>query len=457
MKQKRLNRRELILGSYGIAISLPFLEIMDPGRAKAQGQNNAKNFIAVYTPGGTVPEKWECAGQGNNFTLSPILSPLAPVKNKILIPSGIDMNSAIGEQHQAGIVALLTGTPQSKNHSNFAGGPSIDQVIARKIGSKNRFKSIEIAIRWATGKSRGLLHPINSLNFEDNEKFTPISPRIDPVAIFNELFTDTIDAGANFEAAQQRLRMDKSILDFVGKRYQTLGNRLGSEDKKRLDQHLTKIRQIEQSLKTVATDSICKPFQLPDTSGYNAKSGLNSAANGSIIDAQTDQMIPAIGKLMMDMIVMAMSCDLTRVATLQWTDTEAKHTFPWLNLKSHHHFYQHDGGFQPEELQKIGTWYAKQHAYLLEEMDKVNIGESSLLDNSVVFFGSELAHPSTHKKKNMPLILAGKGGGLKSGQLIKFTNASHNDLLVSILNCFGDQRNTFGDTRFSSSALPGIT
>ena len=99
---------------------------------------------------------------------------------------------------------------------------------------------------------------------------------------------------------------------------------------------------------------------------------------------------------MMDMLVMALACDLTAVGTLQWSDTEAKHTFPWLGLTEHHHFYQHDGGFRPAECETICTWYSQQHAYLLQEMAEVDMGGHSLLDESVVFFGSELQDPPSH-------------------------------------------------------------
>ena len=119
---------------------------------------------------------------------------------------------------------------------------------------------------------------------------------------------------------------------------------------------------------------------------------------------------------MMDMLVMALACDLTAVATFQWSDTEAKHTFPWLALKDHHHYYQHDGGFRPAECEKICTWYSQQHLYLLQQMAAVDMGGHTLLDESVVFFGSELQDPPSHRKTNMPFFLAGNGGGLRTGR-----------------------------------------
>jgi hypothetical protein len=173
---------------------------------------------------------------------------------------------------------------------------------------------------------------------------------------------------------------------------------------------------------------------------------------------------------MMDMMVMALACDLTSVGTFQWTDTEAKHTFPWLKdsagnvLKEHHHFYQHDGGFRPVESEIIYTWYSTMHLHLLQAMDAVKMGADghTLLDESVVFFGSELSQPPTHSNVDMPFMLAGAGGGLRGGrwirQMDKTNNRnSHNNLLVSILNLFGNNATTFGDKNFCSGALANVT
>jgi hypothetical protein len=153
---------------------------------------------------------------------------------------------------------------------------------------------------------------------------------------------------------------------------------------------------------------------------------------------------------------MAFACDITPVGTFQWTDTEAKHTFPWLNLSEHHHFYQHDGGFRAAECAQIGTWYAEQHAYLLTTMDSIDMGGHTLLDESVVFFGSELADPPSHDKDDMPFLLAGCGGGLTSGRWLEYGGRSHSDLLAGILHLFGDERATFGDPAYTDGAVTNL-
>jgi hypothetical protein len=160
---------------------------------------------------------------------------------------------------------------------------------------------------------------------------------------------------------------------------------------------------------------------------------------------------------MMDMMVMAFACDLTRVGTLQWSDTEAKHTFPWLNLPETHAFYQNDGGYRPLDLEKICIWYSSQHTYLLQQMAKIDMGGHTLLDESVVFFGSERQHAATYSKVSMPFVLAGGGGGLRTGRWVTYNHRPHNDLLVSILNLFGDTRKTLGDPMHCTGPLPNLT
>jgi hypothetical protein len=161
MTKFRLNRRALLRGAGGVAIALPWLEAMEPERrAHAQTGTPAQRFLAVYTPGGTVLNRWRPTGSETAPVLSPILKPLEPLQSKLLVIDGLDMKSAVGEQHQAGIIAWLTGTVQTAAKRNYSNGPSIDQVIATRISAGKKAKaSIQVAVRWATGKSHGLLHP----------------------------------------------------------------------------------------------------------------------------------------------------------------------------------------------------------------------------------------------------------------------------------------------------------
>jgi len=460
---RRLSRRAVLRGAGGIAIALPWLEIMGtPRPARAGGTGQARRFVSVYTPGGTVIDdgdgnnRWRPTGTEDAFELSPILAPLEVIREKLLVVDGLSMASASGEQHQAGIVAWLTGTGQGGD--GYAQGPSIDQVIASQLGEGYPKSSIQMAVRWGTGKSHGLLHPINSAHFEDNATFDPIPPRLDPQAMFDGFFGSLDPEQGDFQA---RLERKASVLDLVDRRFEALAPGMGMADRHKLEQHLEKIRELELSLENLPVPTaICSVPERVDTSGYDPQTGLESSDDGSTVDTSTDEAIPEVGRFMMDMLVMALACDVTPVASLQWSDTEAKHTFPWLGLMQHHHYYQHDGGFRPQECEQIMVWYSEQHAYLLSAMDAVDMGGHSLLDESVVFFGSELAQPPTHSKANMPFLLAGGGGGLRGGRFLRndgLADVSHNNLLVAILNLFGDERQVFGDPNYCSGPLTNLT
>ncbi len=461
MRNFRLNRRAVLRGAGSLAVALPWLEAMggeeQVARAQAQGAP-AKHFISVFQPGGCVRDRYFPTGTETAPVLSSVLAPLQPSLAKLIVTKGLRCESALGEQHQAGIIAFLTGSTQVKNGDvlGFSHTPSIDQIIAGRVLKGKKFGSLQMAVRWATGLSSGRLHPINCANFEDNADATPIPPKLDPQKIFTDVF-GSLDAGA---AQDEQVAEQKSILDYLDHRYDALGQQLGASDKLKLDAHLTKIRELETTLSTQITKSaLCQKPAAVDSKGYNPDTGINSAPNGEIRDENTDALIPIVGKFFMDMTVMALACDVTGVVSLQWTDTEAKHTFPWLNLHDHHHFYQHDGGFKPDQCAQIDTWYAGQHNYLLQELDKVDVGGGvTLLDESVVYFGSELGEPPTHDKHDMPYLLAGKGGGLLGGRFIQYPETSHNNLLLAILHLFGlSELQTVGTPDYSRGVLPKLT
>jgi hypothetical protein len=251
MPKFQLDRRTVLKGAGGIAIALPWLEIMGQGRRASAAPAPARRFLAVYQPGGTVLEKWTPTGTETNFVLSPILAPFAPVRDKILIPGDLDMKSAIGEQRQAGLIAWLTGTAQNTT-TKWAMGPSIDQLIA-STGTNTARASLSMAVRWGTGKSHGLISPINIANYANNATFTPIAPALDPRAIWEDLFG----------AVAPQNSWDKSILDFVDRRYVALAKRLGARDKQRLDQHLTVLRELETR---ISQPTRCAPPPIVDTS-----------------------------------------------------------------------------------------------------------------------------------------------------------------------------------------------
>jgi len=450
MSQFRLNRRAVLRGAGGIAIALPWLEIMAPERRALAQSPSAKHLVTVFTPGGTVLENWKprAITAENDFQLGSILAPLEPHKDRLLGFSGVDLavwRALAGEQNQSGIVGWLTGMPQP-GAGKYPQGPSIDQVLAPTLSSGLDLPSLQLAVRWGTGKSHGLVSPINIANYADDAQWSPIAPRLDPQEAWQALFGVARPAPAADG-------WDRSMLDAVGERYARLAQRVGKADRQRLEEHLSKIRELEKGLTALPS---CTAPERVDTSDYDPFSGLHSADDGSIVDPVTDAAIPKVGRFMTDLLVMALSCRITAVASLQWSDTEAKHTFPWLGLKKTLSYYMNDGGYHPEECTQIFTWYAEQHAYLIDQLARAQTADGSLLDETIVFIGSNLQNPADHSKTDMPYLLAGNGGGLRTGRWLQKDREPHNNLLVSILNLCGSKLETFGDPNFCTGAMEGL-
>ena len=259
--------------------------------------------------------------------LSPILAPLETVKSKINVVLGLNYE-LLGEQHQKGICGFLTSMDQIRRHGRPVSpkGPSIDQVIAKQLLMRSPARRSRFV---GDGKSHGGILPINSINFEDNTNFTPIdrfwTPRRSETGMFGGITGDTPSNTAAIGS------IARSILDFVGRKYAALTPRLGAANG--LDWRTTSTRfETSRRGSCPPTDPpvVCVPTAKVNTSRYNHQSGLNSADDGSVRDTQTDAAIPTVGKFMMDMVVMAMACDRTAVATHPMEHTEAKHTFPWL-------------------------------------------------------------------------------------------------------------------------------
>ena len=352
-------------------------------RARAQTASvPLKRFVTVYQPGGAVRsgangDKYTPTGSETSFTLSPILAPLQPVQSRLIVADGLNLTCGDQSQVLGRAAPGRLGRPahgrDSAGRRELSGqdvsvhrpGPGAAAVDGKAYGS------LQLAVRWATGKSHGKLSPMNALLLlglarrSRRASIRRTSSRRCSAPVSGTGGTGGTDANA------LALMRKKSILDFVDKKYNALKTKLGTDDQARLDQHLTQVRDLESRIVITTTPppvtSACKQPTKVDTTGYNPTSALNSADDGSIKDTATDMKIPIVGQFMMDMMVMALACDKTGVISLQWTDTEAKHTFPWLNLSEHHHFYQHDGGFRPTECTQIETWYSQMHLCLAAE------------------------------------------------------------------------------------------
>jgi Protein of unknown function (DUF1552) len=461
-----IDRRTFLRGAGGVAIGLPLLEAMlPPRRATAAADAPPRRFLVFFKPGGTVMDNWRPNGTETNFTLGSIQQPLLSFKDRLVILDGVDLKiTAIGEghPHSKGMGGVLTGRElpfgpyeTCQGTAGFPAGPSVDQVIAAKIGQGTKFRSVEVAVNWPTDqRDGGKAAPTNCISFSGPGQ--PVPPSIDPKAVFDRLFAEV---GADPDLLALERAKSKSILDSVMAEYDALTPRVGQADRAKLDEHLSRIREIEIALTAGAneTTGACVKPAVPTPLGDPNAGREGDPGDPEQKNPSLDARMPELGKAMMDLLVMALACDLTRVGSMQWTDSQAYNTFPFLELYDGHHSYQHAHGYQPDALTTIDTWYMTQFAYLLQRLVDVRENGVSLLDNTSVLYASEIQHPNSHEQFSMPFLIAGDAGGaFRTGRYLKYDGVPHNNLLVSLMNAYGIPDATFGNPDYCTGALPGL-
>ncbi len=450
MKSSSLNRRTLLRGLGGVAVGLPLLEAMLAGTSQAQAASAAKRLVLFFTPNGTNDmDAFVPTQTGANYTFGSETSPLQPIRDKLLILSGINMESAKadaseGDLHSVGMSHMLTGTewvvgsgfekPGGAQFAvGFAGGPSLDQHVAAKLGQVTPFPSLEFGVQSVSDYG---VHPFSRMISAGFNQ--PVPPEDDPVAMFKRVFGDGTPTGD--ATIEQVLVQRRSVLDFVKDDFTRLQTRLGSRDKQKLEAHLTSLRALETRLKrTDGGAAACVPNPALLTGG----------------DPNDKALFPEIGRQQMDILALALKCDMTRVASLQWSWARSLLPFPWVDVPDGHHNITHQG--PSAGLSRINNWYAQQLAYLATSLDAVEEADGkSALDNSVIWWCGECARGADHDFNNIRAFLVGSGGGvLKTGEHIKFDGEPHNKLLVHLMNVMGIPGDSFGGP-FGTGALSGV-
>ncbi|MEP7049825.1 MAG: DUF1552 domain-containing protein [Pseudomonadota bacterium] len=451
--KNRITRRTILRGAGHVAIALPFLEAMlRPRETHAQAATVPTRFVVFYSPGGTLIDKWRPTGTETTFTLSDMMAPLAAHQKDLLLVDGLNLAVTalgVGHPHSKGMAGVLTGTEllpgtfvTGMGSASFANGPSVDQIIAGRISEGLKFKSLEFSTAWAIsgrnltdGAVAETSNAANTINFAGANK--PLPPMTKPQDAFTRIFSEL---GAPSAAGDADRKRTVSILDAVQGEYKRISAQLGPADKAKLDEHLAMVQQMEASLTATTSGQSCTAPIAPTTA-----------------DSKD---IPTKGRAMTDLLVASLACNLTRVATMQWGDSEAKFplNFDPLQLPDVHHGYQHDSVYNPTALSQIYKWLGSNFAYLLDKLASVKEGDGTMLDNTVVLWVSEIQEPPTHNQTNMPFMIAGgKNAGIKTGRWLKVPSQPHNNLLVTLLNVFGGTDKTFGRSEYNTGMLAGLT
>ncbi len=435
----RLSRRSLIKGASALGLALPLLPSL---RARAEGAW-PKRFIAFYHPNGVLPSAWIPAPseRETDFTFASSLEPLEAFRSQVLQLVGVDLKCAAlgpGEPHQKGMGALLTGWHLNEGTmiggdgslAGWAKGPSLDQRIAAHVGASTKLGSLLLGVRSRGGDVR------HHLCYEGENK--PLPMISDPRQAFSHAFGDFVGS----DPEQERLRRRReSVLDGVRTELAQLSRQLPREERAQLDHHLTLVRDLELRLAATTGGGSCeRPLTPPELAPDSANT------------------MPDITTLQIDLLVMAMACDITRVGALQFSQGQNHITFPWLDSTWDGHALSHLGATDPARAE-IGVrdrWYAEKFAYLLSRLQNIPEGDGTMLDHTLVFWVNELAEGNTHSHAGMPFVLAGGAAGFRMGRCVRFNHASHSHLLVSLLRGFGIDDATFGNPDFGDQPLEGL-
>lgn len=434
---RRFSRRGVL---HGLAL-LPFLPSL---RASAQTATPTppRRFLVFFHPNGILPSEWfpTQVTSDTAFTLGGSMAPLAPHKDLLLVTQGIDMKCTApgpGEPHQRGMAAFLTGRHLLEGNqvggdgslAGYGSGQSIDQRIAQVIGKTTKYGSVQLGIRAGGGDVR------HHLNYSGSNQ--PLPVQSSPKAAYDLMVSALNLSVAEREGVRTRRT---SVLDAVRGQLSSVSASLPSAERSQLDQHLTLIRDMEARLSATAGASCTLP------------------ASPAALDPNNAATMQTISRLQIDLMVTLMACDLTRVGTLQYSQAQNHITFPWLQSDIDGHALSHVGNSDPvrADIGKRDRWYAGELAYLLEKLKTTREGDGYMIDNTLILWGNELAEGNSHSHVNMPFVLAGKGANVRTGRFLKYTNASHNDLLVSVLRSYGIDDATFGNPDFCKGPLAGI-
>jgi hypothetical protein len=318
------------------------------------------------------------------------------------------------------------------SQAGWANGISVDQELAKHIGQSTLLPSLELGVRAIEAEVRGRISYAGP--------GAPLPPLNDPQQAYQRLFSSVSMAPDQLT----RLRAQRSsVLDTVKGQFAELEKQVGAADRERLEQHLELVRGVERRLDLLT--------------GVSGQCTVPPAPPALGADDEVD--MPQISTLQLDLMVMALACDLTRVGSVQFSTAINAIRFPWLNSLEQGHTLSHAGPSDTDSRDQLiarGAWHAEQLAYFMDGLAAIPEGNGSLLDNTLILWGNELGVGNTHKHEDIPFVLAGGAEGMRMGRFLDYGHVSHSRLLVSVLNAFGIDTDSFGHPDFAEGALTGL-
>lgn len=439
---KQLSRRAVLRG-LGATLSLPLFDAMVPAFASPAVQKAlAVNRMAfLYVPNGIVMEAWTPAGGVGSTPLGElprITTALTPYRNDILMLSGLtsDGGRAHGDgpgDHGRAGAAYLTGVHPKKTYGkDLKTGISMDQIAARQLENKTRFGSLELGceegIQGGNCDNGYSCAYSNSISWRTEN--TPNPPEIRPRAVFERLFGAASDEKDPVKRQRQQ-EYRRSILDLVLSDAQSLQKTLGGDDRRKLDEYLSSIRDVEKRIEGVEK--------------ANTKQVVAEVPSASIPTNFAEH-----SHLMFDLMTLAFQTDATRVVTVLLGIEQSPRNYPEIGLTEGHHGLTHHQGDKAkiEKVTQINEYHIKQFAWLLDKMKSIRDGDGSLLDNSMIIYGASLADGNSHQHHNLPTVLAGRGHGtLQPGRHVRYPSETPiTNLYLSMFDRMGVTAGSIGDS-----------
>jgi hypothetical protein len=451
LTRKALSRRTMLRG-LGTAVALPVLDAMLPAMTRAQSQPLRLGF--VYVPNGIIMKQWTPAVEGADWTLTPTLEPLGALRARTLLLTGLAQKNgrALGDgggDHARAAASFLTGFhPKKTEGADIRNGISVDQAAARVIGKNTRFPSLELGLEG--GGLVGSCDSGYSCAYTNSLAWlgprTPLPPELNPRAVFERLFGD----GEHYDR-ETRLRMakeDRSLLDFVMEDANALRGSLGAQDQYKLDEYLTSVREIEGRI------------QMAETQDFERRRGheddVTMPKPGGVPVEFEDY-----ARLMFDLITAAFQTGTTRVVTFMMGREGSNRTYRSIDVPEAHHGLSHHMGAEEkiEKLARINKLHLTLFAGFLEKLRSLPDGDGSLLDHSLILYGSGLSDGNAHTHHDLPVLLAGgANGALKSGRHLKYAPETPlNNLFLSLLDTAGVPTESIGDSMGRLPRLTGLT
>jgi hypothetical protein len=434
LTRKHIDRRTLLRGM-GAAIALPVLDAMLPALAvpTQQAAKQARRLAVVYVPNGVIMKDWKPAETGPEFAFTRILKPLEPFRQNITLLSGLANHAperARGGGHAKASGSFLSGAPPKYTAGpDVHAGVTFDQLIAQHLGSKTRVSSLQIGCEDSrmvgncdTGSSCAYT---NTLSWKTPDM--PLAVEVNPRSVFERLF-GTVDPSLPADVRARRALYRKSILDHTRADTQRLMTELGPEDRRRMDQYLSDIREVEACIAASEKDPLTPPSEKPSGIPFEYKDYV---------------------KLMFDLQVIAFQADLTRVSTMMLGREGSVRTYPEIGVPDPHHPLTHHRGHPDfiEKVTKINCFHVELFAGFLERLKATADGDGTLLDHSAILYGGALSDGNAHSNFDLPLLIAGHAGGLKGGQHIASEPKTPvANLFVQLMNCVGLETGHFADS-----------